>query len=129
MSLSLSNRLWSSHLPNSSENPSTPVPHGDYEYHPYKPAIPRAPQGDARTVSGLEARIGYAKVARSYRDISPRLLQFIQLLKSHCERAIKFSSKSKDREKLVRTISVADGALHSYWYGSSRFSLLCPRHV
>lgn len=59
-----------------------------------------------------------------YRNISPRLLLFIQHLKAQCEKALKLPKKGKEREESLKSIGVADGMLHSYWYVFSDSSSL-----
>ena len=48
--------------------------------------------------------------------LSPQLQEFIQQMRSQCEKALKLPSKSKERQESIRSTSVHDGLLHSYWY-------------
>ena len=78
--------------------------------------MPKSSTRDLNDLAGLKSRIEYGTLVKKYRNISPRVLQGIQQLKTLCGKDVKLPSKSKERGDLMTHINASDDMLRSYWY-------------
>ncbi|KZF21059.1 hypothetical protein L228DRAFT_248821 [Xylona heveae TC161] len=81
----------------------------------YVPPIQRPPEGPLNK-RGLKERVEYGNIFKKNRNISPRLMQFVEKFQNNCKKLLGAKKmKRQEQAALERDIQIDEGMLQSRW--------------